>query len=1327
MSTVAPKPPLPPRPPLTPALLDSERYIDDHLRRTRRSLKLVDFTAGAITLLAALLLFLLAGAVLDQWVVPGGLNAAGRGVLFAGLVGLAGWIGWRHFVPLLKEINPVYAAHTIEQTSPTLKNSLLNLILFRNRRRQMSAKVYHALEQQAAQRLSTATLDGAVDHSALLRLGYVLMLVVALCAVYAALSPKNLATSAGRVLAPWSDIAAPTRVQILDVKPGDASIAKFERLNVSAEIHGVRRDEPVRLRYSTNDQSRVDETVPMSRPADGVRFEAQLPRSGDAATTSGVQQDLTYWIEAGDAHTRRYKLTVFDRPTMVVQRVHYEFPAYTGMPSADTTTGGDVSGIEGTRVTIEGVANQPIKSAAIDFDADGKNDLAMTVQGDQRDRAVASFVLALRPDRRTPVHTGYALRLVTTENRTNVEPPQYRIEVTPDYAPEVRLTKPEEAEKSVRADEIVVMGVDARDPDFALQQVRLVGKVGDREVLVGELLSKNHAGRLAASKPVVPADSQLKPGDVLEYWAEARDNRRPEVNVAFSDHRRLRIVGGPPQGAPNPRQQPKPGEPQQGDNQQNGGASQGAPQGGQQQADGQNGEPSGDAGQQQGAGAAGGGQGDKNDKSDQDNAQPTAGGSGGQSKDQPSGGADAGAQPAGEQQQGAGDQSQQKSDQGAAGQQSSNSGGDQNNPSDARPAEGNQSGNNGGGQSSKVSPEGDDDGEAMSRMREHFANQDATKQAGGQKQNGQAGENQDQSPANGEERAGRDATAEGGANQQPPQQGAGQPRQGESKPDAQPQDGSQPSGQAGANARENPSADGAAGQQQPGSKPNAQKQTPKSANPQAGQPGEGAPGDPSQGAQGQNDQQRGAAPTKGQQAHDGQAANAEQQQGELAEQNQNNANAGDPAAGERRGPAEQLPDKSAGKPSEGDQQNQSPQDGMNRNQRDAGSGHPSAKDQASPDMGQGEREAKMARDKQADDASKTEGDKEPPGASGDSRESNSEGGQGGDATGGGQQGGGQHADAPGKGDPGQHETADQGAGQSNQQGEGQTGKNAGEKQQAQGKTGRSSQNQRGAGSQKGDAGGEEPGSESGEQPMPGKEAGDQGKPGDKSTAKPDGPKSADQRSGDQAGQRPGEQAPDGSPAQKPSSSGASSPNNPSKASPDQSSQQQENQSPDQGSQQAGGNTTSPPQGGGARHGDSTIAPQPDAPDQEDEANLKFAQEQTDLVLNRLDEQLSKKQVDRNLLDRLGWNEDELRRFVERWHGLKAKGADGSTNEELNAALRSLGLRPGGPQRIRAAAKADKLRDLNEGYRSRAPLEYADRVRAYVKGAAASGDAGEADK
>src|SRR5262249_46809100 len=83
----------------------------------------------------------------------------------------------------------------------------------------------------------------------------------------------------------------------------------------------------------------------------------------------------------------------------------------------------------------------------------------------------------------------------------------------------------------------------------------------------------------------------------------------------------------------------------------------------------------------------------------------------------------------------------------------------------------------------------------------------------------------------------------------------------------------------------------------------------------------------------------------------------------------------------------------------------------------------------------------------------------------------------------------------------------------------------------------------------------------------------------------------------------------------------------------------------------------------------------------DAANLDYARKQTDLVLDKLSDQLNKNKVDDHLLKELGWNRDDLRRFVERWQQRKEAAqkndpAGDEAKRELDDALRSLGLRQG---------------------------------------------------
>jgi hypothetical protein len=318
---------------------------------------------------------------------------------------------------------------------------------------------------------------------------------------------------------------------------------------------------------------------------------------------------------------------------------------------------------------------------------------------------------------------------------------------------------------------------------------------------------------------------------------------------------------------------------------------------------------------------------------------------------------------------------------------------------------------------------------------------------------------------------------------------------------------------------------------------------------------------------------------------------------------------------------------------------------------------------------------------------------EPPAAGQGQRQSDSHGEQGGDQVGGGKQGGGQEAPHEGTGGTGQNQSADQGSGESSEQGAGDNSPNAGGDAPSANKTGQQGSETPGEGTGRRDGEGDRRGGRSGQQDQ------QQGNPGARQSSGSDAQQGTDD--GKQHGQRPGE-----------SSDNPRGPGEGPQASKD-------NQPPSQpGDQPAGAAGT--PTGGGGQTGASDAPPPPasgSAPEA-DEANLEYARKQTDLVLQNLADQLKRRQVDQQLLDQLGWTEQDLRKFVERWQE-RVKAAEADTpaadpaRRELDEALRSLGLRRG-PLRQDSLPK-DQQRDLREGYRGSVPLEYQERLRAYSEG------------
>jgi hypothetical protein len=513
--------------------VEYDQFIDQQIRKTRGQVKGVEIAAALMTLATGSLIFFLAMALADHWLFPHGMGFWGRltalGLYLAG----AGYYAYRRLLPLvLMSINPVYAAEAIERSKPSLKNGLINFLLLRNQREKVPSAVYEAVEQQAATSLARVPMEGAVDRSRLIQLGYVLLAVVALFSVYFVLSPKNPFATVGRVMLPWAKIDAPTRVAITDIEPGDRTFFRGETVEVSAELHGLRGDEPVQILYSTADRQAVDQPLPMFLSPRGVRHVAKLP-SGDG----GLQQDIDYRIEAGDAISATYHLEAAIAPTIAVDSIEYEYPTYTGRSRRQVDSAGDIQALEGTRVMIHAHANQAIRTAELELEGEkGLRKLPARIDGQ---KVTASFTLALDDEDRTkPQFAHYRLR---PEGREKPQPVQYRIDVIPDIAPEIKFLAPEKQEAVVPANGRLTLELRALDPDYALSEVKLSGELNRQNVLDQRLLKETHAGPLLSRYVFDPVKLGLKVGDTIEYWATAKDNRTPTPNETQTARRLIRI------------------------------------------------------------------------------------------------------------------------------------------------------------------------------------------------------------------------------------------------------------------------------------------------------------------------------------------------------------------------------------------------------------------------------------------------------------------------------------------------------------------------------------------------------------------------------------------------------------------------------------------------------------------------------------------------------------------------------------------------------------------------------------------------------------------
>ncbi len=561
-----------------------QRYVDGQLEKTRRQVKSYELIVACLTWAVAVAAFFLAMALIDAWVVS--FSTSWRWIaLLALILGSAAWLALA-IVPLfLRKINLDYAAQMIEQATPDVKNSVLNYSLLRKRDDPINVAVMDAVSRQAAEKLNAIPSDTTIDRSQLIRVGFILVGLMVFAVTYKLLSPRDPLLTVQRILFPGQVLAKPASVQISQVTPGNARVFFGDSLQVAARIKGPHRPEDVRLIISSADGQITDLALPMVLDETGREYQG-LISPGEA----GIQQPLSYRIEARDGVTPDFKINVKANPSIAIESIDLTPPPYTGLPKRTLTGRGDIEAIEGSEAMIFAVANLPIEVAYIELLNAVPNDdpqnpnatimkpaappIEMRLLPDNR--ASGRFSATLNSRRTRPNATHYQIRFVSTDGERNETPNVYPIRVTPDLAPEVRIVEPRSRQTNLAVNGRLPIRVEANDLDFAIDSVVLnmdhQGRQLTRQSL--DLKSQNGNQRVDCQFLFEPARYRLQPGDQVVFHAVASDNRisikslAPDPNVSQTENFTLTITeadSDSDRAQPSEERQP-PSEPDDRDN-----------------------------------------------------------------------------------------------------------------------------------------------------------------------------------------------------------------------------------------------------------------------------------------------------------------------------------------------------------------------------------------------------------------------------------------------------------------------------------------------------------------------------------------------------------------------------------------------------------------------------------------------------------------------------------------------------------------------------------------------------------------------------------------
>lgn len=534
----------------SPAFVDFDEFVAYQLGEVKSAVRSTDLTTAIVGSFAWVSALCALFVISDQWLFADGWSMVARWIWLAVLVsGLGWWLTRTLLHPLLRKVSPLYAAKELETAVPALRRNLVNLVDLQSAGRPVAPAVLKALQKRAAVSLEEVQPRQAIDHTHLLWVSCALLATVVLLAVYAVMSPKPIWPSLWRMI-PFTSIDAPTETLIREVTPGSTVRLAGSMLDVEAQLAG-RIPELVELKFTTVDQQFVDETVRMAPVGQGgARFEARL--LGERG--EGFTQSFSYYIQAGDARSAIYQVSIVTPPHANVEEVEIQAPAYTGIEK-QVSRGGAIHAWVGSEVKIRAMANQPVTSATmIFFDDDGMTPTGeeLPVRLSQNRELTADYRPQLREDGTYARY--YSIIVRTAGGETDPAPTIYPIALQIDQPPEIRMVLPEN-DVAAAANSTVGFVFTARDVDFLLGPMTLIAEK-QGQIIAREELAAGGVSQQTAKTTLRLDRFALQENDELKVYATVQDNRQPTPNTARSDTRLIRIQGVlPPQKQQEQRQQ----------------------------------------------------------------------------------------------------------------------------------------------------------------------------------------------------------------------------------------------------------------------------------------------------------------------------------------------------------------------------------------------------------------------------------------------------------------------------------------------------------------------------------------------------------------------------------------------------------------------------------------------------------------------------------------------------------------------------------------------------------------------------------------------------
>jgi len=535
-----------------------ESFVEQQLARARSRLRGLDLAVWVMGLGSVMVAYGLLESLADRlWHLPTGVRLA---AWCCCAVAIAVGLGAGLTRLALQRVNPHYVARQLEQTVPDAKNSVINWLDLRGE--PLAPVIRGSLGRRAAKDLAHADPELAISARPAWWLGGALAILLLLQLGWLIAAPGQVLSLLQRAFFPFdkSQIARRTELMLLQPQGGDIAVPANQPVHFRVEAQGYVPQ------LNQNDSLKLHFRYHPSEP-----FEVRgLVADVDGTWTTVVHPDQVrngfwYKITGGDARLpedREYRVVVRPIAQVLQFEATFKYRDYLRVKDKnvvyDKNVRPSIKELRGTETTLTVHANRVLKQCVLELTtAAAKKKLAgEPVLGDPE---AWRFKWVLD-------HSGeFRILFESKDGEANVDRQPCTVEVIPDRAPEVVLTKPAK-DLSLPANVTLVVAGRA-DDDFGVKSMQLCVKLlkapttaelrpkayrpdAQFQLVNGKYpLGLDYSDYVALDSLQTTANQPfpLTAGMELEYWLEARDNcDYPDKNGNLGKSARYKLTIDPP-------------------------------------------------------------------------------------------------------------------------------------------------------------------------------------------------------------------------------------------------------------------------------------------------------------------------------------------------------------------------------------------------------------------------------------------------------------------------------------------------------------------------------------------------------------------------------------------------------------------------------------------------------------------------------------------------------------------------------------------------------------------------------------------------------------